>query len=70
MDNLRQQCCDPSGQIVAGQLCLADGQPARFGRWVKNNEFVAYVRGRDEVRLPWTKLQRHLTDEELKTHFA
>lgn len=65
---LREQCCDESGDIKCGDFCLADGKPARFGRWA-NLHFTAYINGSELVTLDWTKLQRHLTDAQLIEHF-
>ena len=64
---LRSQCFDQTKTetIQSGQFCLADGKPARFGNWGKDNlTFTAYVNG-ENVELPWTRLQRFLKDRDL-----
>lgn len=67
---LREQCCDQSGEIQIAQFCLADGKPARFVRWINPGvKFEACVNGNEYKILPWTKLQRHLTDAQLIEHF-
>jgi hypothetical protein len=67
--SLRSQCFNPETDetIQTGQLCFADGVPARFGSWGRGDEtFTAYLHGTQRVELPWTKLQRFLSDEDLK----
>lgn len=72
LQSLRSQCYDHSQHetIQTGQLCLADGKPARFGNWgPKNLTFIAYINGSERVELPWTRLNRYLKDEDLIKHF-
>lgn len=71
LESLRSQCCN--GTLEEGNFIIVHGVPGRFIGW-RGNDCEVMLVPQDPPRMiekivPWTAVQRNITDNELRTLF-